>query len=235
MRWKYEAWAGVLLLMTACGGRAPNQTSPSPTVSSPTAPTSAAAAASRHVYGVIADGDDGSPVAGASVSAVNSALPSKLTDGNGYFDLETPTGGGSYPGNELVVSRAGYDGTRAWIAGNQNQRHDLRLYRPLNITAGSSTSVALSADNSSCGFDDEFQCRPVYIAAPSNGTLVMDIDPGDASGPSWLLIGNLQYPFHGVTHAEIPVTPGSTVIAQILRDWTAPPNLVTLRTTLSGP
>jgi Carboxypeptidase regulatory-like domain len=235
MRWKCRGWLGVILVTTACGGRAPNNASASPAIASPTAPTSMPVVFNHHLYGVVADGDDRSPVAGASVAALNSSLRPATTDGNGYYDLEVLGAAGTYPGNELTITKPGYDGTHGWIEGNQDQRHDFRLYRPFTISAGSSANVALSSDNSSCGLDDEFQCRLVYVAVPSSGTLVLDTSSGDSGGPYWLVIGNVQYPFHGVTHVEIPVASGSTVGAQVMHDWTAPAGSTLLRTTLSTP
>jgi hypothetical protein len=186
------------------------------------------------VFGIVTDGDDTSPIGGATVAALYSSFPSASTDGNGYFDLVASVASGAYPVNYLTITKPGYDRTDTWVSGNRDERRDFHLYRPLNISAGVSTQVGLSDDNSLCGLDDEFRCRTVYIGIPSNGTLVMDTAANDSTGLYWLMIGDPQYPFHGVTHLETPATAGSVVIVKVLRDWSAPSGFATLRTTLAN-
>jgi hypothetical protein len=223
-----------VVAMTACGASAPGPAAPSQAASPPSVPSPAPVSSGRHIYGVVADGDNGSPIAGATVAAQYSSFPPAVTDGNGYYDLEAARAAGAYPVNYLTIAKPGYDRTLAWASGSGDERHDFRLYRPLQTTAGSTIQLALNEYSSFCGLDDEFRCRVVYIAIPAGGTLVMETSASDSTGPYWLMIGDPQYPFHGVTHLETPVTGSATVAVQVLRDWTAPAGVVTLRTTLSN-
>jgi len=223
-----------VVAMTACGTSTSGPAGPSQPSSPASVPSLAPATSGRHIYGVVADGDNGSPIAGAMVTAQLSSFPPAETDDNGYYDLVATVGSGAYPANYLTIAKPGYDRTLAWASGNRDERHDFRLYRPLQATAGSTVELALNEYSSFCGYDDEFKCRVVYIAVPAGGTLVMETSASDSTGPYWLLIGDPQYPFHGVTRLETPVTASATVAVQVLHDWTAPAGVVTLRTTLSN-
>jgi hypothetical protein len=234
MRWLHITSFTAFLATAACGGSASGVAGPSQPTVPVAAPSVTPTPAGRHIYGLVTDGDDGSPIASAAVSSLYSSFPPTATDGNGYFDLAAAVGTGSPPFNYLTITKPGYDPTYTSATGNRDERHDFHLYRPLNASAGNTTVVALSDDNSFCGLDDEFRCRAVYVAIPSTGTLVMDSSANDPTGSVWLVVGTIAYPYHSVTHLEIPVTTGSVVAAYLLRDWSAPPGIATLRTTLSN-
>lgn len=212
-------WLAAAVLIAGCAGHA-----------GPAAPTRTESR--RHVYGIVTDGDDASPVAGAMVTEPSSLFVPVSTDGNGYYTFDTAPR--AYPGTSVNIAKTGYDVTYGWVAGIDDERHDFRIYRQLNVTAGSIVHVGLSDDSSLCDFDDEFRCRPVHIASATSGTLTVEMSVNDSTHPCWLLLGDARFPVHPVTRAEMPVTSGTVLTLQLLRDTPAPPVVVELRTSLSN-
>jgi len=181
----------------------------------------------------VTDGDDGTPIAGATVMQPFTSATAVTTDGNGYYDLAASTRGGDF-GTVVWMTRSGYDETHGW-SDISEARHDFRLYRPLAVTAGAAARVAITADNSMCGFDDEYRCRQIHVATPEAGTLVVESTTDNPADPMWLATGTdvEQYPVQTPTSLRIPATAGATVTILTFRPWAPPPtDAGTIRTAL---
>ena len=183
---------------------------------------------------MVADGDDGTPVAGAMVTQPFASTSPVMTDGNGSYALSTTLAAGDF-GTPVWISKAGYDDTHGWADGRNDGRHDFRLYRPVTIDAGESARTAITGDSSMCGFDFEYRCRVVRVRIRSTGTLILQTAADNPAGPLWLLIGSdvVNYPVPAVTRLETSATAGAIVTVLIFRPWNPAPNDTgTLRTAL---
>jgi hypothetical protein len=236
MRWLRISPLGVVVTMLSCGGSAPGgpvapsaTTAPSPPPRAPLPPPT-----TRLLTGVVTDGDDGTPVANATVTQPFPPSSPAITDGAGSYVLSTTLATGDV-GTFVFISKPGYDDTHGWADGRADGRHDFRLYRPVTVTAGESAHVAITADSSMCGFDFEYRCRLVHVRVPSSGTLILQTAADNSASPLWLLIGSdvVQYPVQAVTHLESSATAGAVVTVLIFRPWNPAPNDTgTLRTAL---
>jgi hypothetical protein len=139
--------------------------------------------------------------------------------------LAASLGSGDF-GTLVYISKPGYDETHGWADGRDDGRRDFRLYRPLDISAGAGARVAITGDSSMCGFDFEYRCRQIHIAASANGTLVVQTTSDIAADPLWLVVGSdvVQYPVLTVTSLKIPVTAGAVVTAIVFRPWSPSPS-----------
>jgi hypothetical protein len=226
MRWLRLSPVCVVVTVLSCGGSssggpaAPSATTaPSPAPRAPLPPPT-----TRLLSGVVADGDAGTPVAGATVSqAFTSTLP-VMTDGNGSYALSTTLGTGDF-GTPVWISKPGYDDTHGW-ADRNDARHDFRLYRPVTLDAGESVRTAITGDSSMCGFDFEYRCRLVRVRIPATGTLILETAADNPAGPLWLLIGSdvVNYPVQTATRLETSATAGAIVTVLIFRPWNPTPN-----------
>jgi hypothetical protein len=227
-----------LLLAAACGGdrtAAPSAPTPAASNASPAVPPRTSV--TRHLNGLVLD-ENGMPVPGARVE-MYSASPAAVTDDNGYYDLAAMLlVSGNVFGTDMTIAKGGYEDTHSWVAGLNDVTQNFRLYRIVNIAAGQAVHLAITPDNSLCGFEEEFRCRTVHVVMPSSGTLVLDTIADDPSNAFWIVIGerfNIQYPFHGVTHMSISANERSAATVQILRPWQASsaPQGFTLQTSLT--
>ena len=136
-------------------------------------------------------------------------------------------------GDEVLITRDGYEATDGWAPGTTDVTQDFRLYQPLTVTAGEAVHLTIGPDNSLCGLEIEFRCRPIYIRAPTSGTVVLDTVPDDPGFAFWITVGgpsDVQYPFVGTTHNAVVVPAGSSVVIQVMLDWVSAPYGFTLRT-----
>jgi hypothetical protein len=159
-----------------------------------------------------------------------------LTDGNGVFEVSAPV----YPppfhdyGDEVLITRNGYEDTDGWVPGSTDVTQDFLLYQPLTVTAGEAVHLTLGPDNSLCGFDLEFRCRPIHIVAPTSGIVELDIVPDDPGNVFWIIVGgpyDVTYPFVGTTHNTVVVSAGSSALIQVMVYWSSTPYGFTLTTT----
>jgi hypothetical protein len=215
-----------LMLAAACGGdptAAPS--APTPVASNPSSAPQPPTPVTRHLNGLVLD-ESGMPLPGARVEVFSASSSPAVTDGNGYYDLAAMLMvSGHVFGTDVTITKAGYEDTHAWVPGLDDLTQDFRLYRIMNITAGQSVHLAITPDNSLCGFEEEFRCRTLHVVAPSSGTLVLDTIADDPSTAFWIVIGdrfNVQYPFRGVIHISVSMNEQSTATVQILRPWQAP-------------
>jgi hypothetical protein len=238
-RWAWIGWIGLCLTVAACGTHAPGQvTGPSSQVTSPPTPSPAPtppAPATRLIDGVLTDGDDGTPIAGAVLAGLFLSAARFTTDGNGYFVMSAPLYAGDN-GTFVSITKPGYEDTLGWADARNDGRHDFRLFRPVTIVAGDTAHFTLNNDSSLCGSEGEYRCRSLHITAPTTGTLIIDTLASDGTGPSWLVIGETQYPFRGLTHLETAVGAGSTVTVHVYHTWPPAPSVsdVAIKTTLSN-
>jgi hypothetical protein len=224
---------GILAAITSCGGHAPAlPVAPSP-ATAPAPQPQAAPSGIVHGIGVVTDGDSGAPIAGATVTQPFSSVTPATTDGNGYYDIAVSESVWDY-GIPIWISKPGYDDTHGWADANDGKRHDFRLFRPITIAAGAATHVTISADNSLCGFDDDYRCRLVRVAAPSSGTLVVQSTADNPAKPIWLVTGtDVGLNVASTTNLSIPVTAGAVVDVLLYRFWSPPPtDAGTITTTL---
>ena len=144
----------------ACSGQpapAPSAPSPAPNPSRPPQPSPTPV--TRHLNGVVRD-ENGVPVPGARLAMFPSSSSPVVTDGNGYYDMAAALLVSAQAfGNEVTITKAGYEDTHAWVPGLDDRMQDFRVYHVLTVAAGDSVHPAIDPDNSLCGFDDEFRCR----------------------------------------------------------------------------
>jgi hypothetical protein len=220
-----------ILVAAACSKSPTTPSAPSPagTSSPPPSPLPPPPTTTRQISGRVIS-EDGTPVDGATVV---------LDDGFGQFSAPVVTAGNGfyqasarvqlppfhYFGTQALITRSGYEETDGWAPGTTDTTQDFRLYRPLTVTAGDAVHLAISPDNSLCGFELEFRCRAIHIQAPTSGTIALDTMADDPANVFWILVGrpvDIQYPFTGTTHAVISVTAGSSALIQIMRPWVIP-------------
>jgi hypothetical protein len=158
-----------------------------------------------------------------------------FTDGSGAFQVSAavyPPPADDY-GNEVVITRNGYEATDGWVPGTTDVTQDFLLYRPLTVTAGEAVHLTIGPDNSLCGWEIEFRCRPIHIRAATSGTVVLDTVPDDPGFAFWIIVGgpyDMQYPFVGTTHNAVLVSEGSSALIQVMTGWVSAPYGFTLKT-----
>jgi hypothetical protein len=223
-----------IFLATACSD---NHTT-TPAAPSQVQTSSPAPVQTRQINGRVLD-EDGKSIEGARVvvwdgfAGVYSAPV--LTDGSGVFQASATV----YPppfhdyGDEVLISKNGYEGTDGWVPGTTDVTQDFLLYRPLTVTAGEAVHLTLGPENSLCGWEIEFRCRPIYIRAPTSATVVLDTVPDDPASAFWIFAGgpyDMQYPFVGTTHNAVLVSAGSSALIQVMTGWVSAPYGFTLKT-----
>jgi len=216
------------MTVTSCGGRgsglpaAPSATTTTSTTS--TVPPPSLPAVVRHLDGVITGGDDGAPISGATVTQPYSSSTPATTDVNGQYAIAARLTGGDF-GTFVWMSKPGYEDTHSFAAGSNDGRYDFKLYRPVTITAGSGIRMAITADNSMCGFDDEFRCRLLHVTTPTSGTLIVETAADNPADPLWVKLGtDVDYPVTFVTSLRVPATAGDVVTLLVFRPWSPPPS-----------
>ena len=206
------------LIIRRTGGALGNK-APSPAPRAPLPPTT------RLLSGVVADGDTGTPVAGATVTEPFTPTSPVMTDGSGSYALSATLGAQDF-GTFVFISKPGYDDTHGWADGRNDAKHDFRLYHPVTLDAGESVRTAITGDSSMCGFDFEYRCRPVRVRIPATGTLVLETAADSPADPLWLLIGSdvVNYPVPTATRLETSAAAGAIVTVLIFRPWNPVPN-----------
>src|SRR5262252_953951 len=224
-RWRCASLLGVLITVTACGGRGPSlPAAPSATTTTSTVPPAPLPAVVRHLDGVITDGDNGALISGATVTQPYSSSTPATTDVNGHYAIAARLTGGDF-GTFVWMSKPGYEDTHSFAAGSNDGRYDFKLYRPVTITAGSGIRMAITADNSMCGFDDEFRCRLLHVTTPTSGTLIVETAADNPAAPLWVKLGtDVDYPVTSVTSLRVPATAGDVVTLLVFRPWSPPPS-----------
>ena len=215
------------MTVTSCGGRGaslPAAPSPTTTSTTSTVPPPSLPAVMRHLDGVITDGDAGAPISGATVTQPYSSSAAATTDVNGHYTIAARLTGADF-GTFVWVSKPGYEDTHSFAGGNNDGRYDFKLYRPVTITAGTAIRMAITADNSMCGFDDEFRCRLLHVTTPTTGTLIVETAADNPADPLWVKLGtDVDYPVTFVTSLRVPATAGDVVTLLVFRPWSPPPS-----------
>ena len=213
------------MAVTSCGGRGPSlPAAPSATTTTSTVAPAPLPAVVRHLDGVITDGDNGAPISGATVTQPYSSSTPATTDVNGHYAIAAKLTGGDF-GTFVWMSKPGYEDTHSFAAGSNDGRYDFKLYRPVTIMAGTGIRMAITADNSMCGFDDEFRCRLLHVTTPTSGTLIVETAADNPADPLWVKLGtDVDYPVTFVTSLKVPATAGDVVTLLIFRPWSPPPS-----------
>jgi hypothetical protein len=213
----------VLLLISAsaCGGSNTSPAAPSTPSPAPTPTTTS----TFHVTGIATE-DDGNPVAGATVTILNTSV-ARMTDGSGFYslDFDAHRGAGGDVG-WVKAESAGHDlSYNALIpaSGSQNVSQNIHIYRIKRITAGESTVLTVVLGDTMCGDNDQFVCRTVHIVAPADGLMTIEVVPNPSAADAGLEISAPSYRCCGGT-ASVPVTAGTEVIANVGMGWTSTAN-----------
>src|SRR5262249_24350063 len=191
----------ILSLLTVVAGCSHDTAvAPSPAVTLPAPPAAATFEPySRALSGRVLD-ENGLPVPNATViafggddnSCCGKPTPPVRTDGNGVYQtivtaLKPPF---HYFGTDVSIAADGVGETEWWDAGTGDTVQDFRVFRPLSIIAGVDAHLTLDANNSLCGFDDEFRCRPIHISAgPGTASVTVEATSDDPANPVWLIVG----------------------------------------------
>jgi hypothetical protein len=246
--WRFSWWSLPLLIVVGgCSHDTPVAPSSAPAQTIPAPPAAPPFEVySRALSGRVLD-ENGLPIPNATViafggdgnSCCGKPMPPVSTDGNGVYQtvvtaLKPPF---HYFGTDVTITADGFERTLGWDAGTGDTVQDFRLFRPLSIAAGVDTQLTLDANNSLCGLEDEFRCRPIHISAASGASSVtVETTTSDPANPVWLIVGGptaVQYPFAGKTRVSVPVVSGSVSTVQVLRPWTTAPQMFVLRTTVN--
>jgi hypothetical protein len=101
---------------------------------------------------------------------------------------------------------------------------NLRLYRINRLTAGTDTSVVVRQDDSSCGFDDEWNCRTVRVTSPAAGKVTLTLDNQGATAQTGLettLTGDNSSYRCCTSSTVYDVRAGDEIAVHLLLEWTA--------------
>jgi hypothetical protein len=232
----------VVLLVTlasACSGsRSP--TAPAATPSPTPAPIPAPVPppiSTFHLTGVATD-DDGNPVAGANITIQpyqTTRVPSVsvVTDGAGFYSVDFDAMR-YFPGGWVATSRAeksAYELSTNYIypatGTSQTALQNVHLYRIRRIAAGASLSLTVLPDDTFCGFNDEWRCRTVRIAAPTDGMMTVEVIPTESAAAltgleMFVVVSMGSPPYRCCSRtASLPVVAGTEVVANVLLEWTA--------------
>jgi hypothetical protein len=216
----------LVISASACGDGNQSPSAPSTSGRTTDVPT---ATSTIHLTGV-ATGDDGSAVAGATVTvrpytAANSGTSvSAVTDGRGFYSIDFEANRDAVGGVAFVYAEsAGHDPSYYYLKPpSQNALQDLHLYRNRRITAGDSTILTVVPGDTSCGDSDQFVCRRVHILAPRDGRVNIEAVPTPAAANAGLEILGRGAGHHCcATTASVPVTAGTEVVANIGMWWTS--------------
>jgi hypothetical protein len=231
-----------ILLMPACGDRAPAATTPSPVpVPTPTPAPAPHVLVTRQLTGTVRD--EQGAVAGAAVT-VNvqqvGGSTSVATDAKGFYQTSA-TVDAFFPQGWVAVTirKDGYEDTAngLYISTVQDAAADFHLFKTVTLAGGTAAKFLVAFDGALCGFDEEYPCRHVLITAQSGGTLLIDVESDDPS--SKFALGPVTYPFNAVAHKSVPVAGGQVVSVEILWSccWSGPPlpapHTFTLKTSLT--
>jgi hypothetical protein len=155
----------LLVLATACGGSSPTGTTQLPAV--PPNPIL--------LTGRVTDGTTSAPISGATV-LINGRYTT-TTDSSGNYSVSFLDAGNNP--NIIYVSANNYDVDYHYIRATSQNVH---LYRFVRITAGDSTVVTITPDDSLCvnnlqdspGWGPDYLCRGLRVVAPSNGVMTLE-------------------------------------------------------------
>ncbi len=206
--------------------------------------------------------DDGKAVANAklTVEFLLSDAPftgfsdvSGLTDGAGRYRIDFIAVPGAMHGptgtNDAValsyVSSSGYEGdVRYILATTQDVSQDVHLHRISRMTAGESTVVTVTPNDTICDnnaqdqhpWSPESVCRSVRIVAPSDGVMALEavaIDSGTHPPLEVEVATNGRGCACLANPTSISVTAGTEVKASIEIDWGSPSQSFTLTTSMA--
>jgi hypothetical protein len=208
----------LLMLAAACGGSNASPAAPS----TPNAPTPVTTS-TFHVTGTVTE-DAGHPVAGATVTILNTSV-SSTTDGNGFYSLDFDVRGAVTGLVRLVKAEdAGYDMSHNYlipVSGSQYISQNIHLYRIRRITAGETAVLTVVPGDTSCGDNDQFTCRTVHIVAPSDGLMTIAAEATPAATNAGLdIVGQPSY-FCCPLIVSVVVTAGTEVVANIGMAYTS--------------
>jgi hypothetical protein len=213
--------------------------------------------------GTAAD-DDGQPVVNANLylDFLTSDVPgtyyahaSGVTDGAGFYRIDFTAVPGAMHGpsgtNNAIafggLSKSGYDGDSRYVLGTTHDvSQNFHLHRIKRMTAGESTVVTVSPDDTICNnntqdfhpWPQEFVCRSVHVMAPSDGVMTLEAfsTQGGAHPPLELeIVGgdaccSLQNP------RSIQVTAGTEVVVSVEMVWgSTASQSFTLNTSITRP
>ena len=161
-----------MVVTCGCGGQPP--TTPTPTMSIPTAPITPATPPPRqtlHVVGRVVDSAN-SPVAGARLTQWDTANTA-ITDANGAFDMAA-TITAQDRSFWTTVEKPGFETSELARSVDTAANTSLRLHQISTIAAGESLHLAINPDDSACAYHWGYVCRRVRVRAQSSGTLTFD-------------------------------------------------------------
>ena len=212
----------LLMLASACSGNDASPTAAStPSATPPPILT-------FHVTGIVSE-DEGNPVAGATVTVLNSPAPgiSGITDGSGVYSLDFNVKGNIAAGSIvgwLKVDSAGHDSSYNYLmpaSGSQNILQNAHVYRIKRITVGESTLLTAVRGDTACGDSDEFVCRTLHIVAPTDGVMTIEAVATPSAADAGLeIVRGSAYQCCSLT-ATVSVAAGTEVIANIGMWWTS--------------
>jgi hypothetical protein len=242
--WRFP-WSALSLLIVVAGCNRDTAVAPSPAQTIPARPgVTTFEVYSRAVSGRVLD-ENALPVPNATViafgtdgnSCCGKPMPPVRTDGNGEYQtvvtaFKPPF---HYFGTDVTITADGFEQTLGWAAGTGDTVQDFRLFRPLTIAAEAAEHLTLDSNNSLCGLDDEFRCRPIHISAVTGtSSVAVEVTSDDPSNPVWLIVGGptaIHYPFAKQTRVSVPS--GSVSTVQVLLPWTTPPQTFVFRTSVN--
>jgi hypothetical protein len=222
----------IALVAFACSDRSQTlPTVPSTTESVPPPPNPRLPGTTR-IIGQVLD-TWGEQVSGVALTFHTFRGPVTATsDAAGSFDVTVdPFVGGLGVGLE----KPGYE--RAWrfvaVRTGAEVVQNLRLHPPLRVAAGDSLPLSIRPDDPTCGFDDEFLCRTVRIAAATAGRLTVEIVPDRAEPKLALARSGDLFPRPIASRLSLEVTPNSETPVDVVLWWdTAVPVPFTLKTSV---
>lgn len=204
-------WGGlaVLVMVSGCGGN--TATSPSATAThipstGPNGPDE-----TWILSGRVLD-EDGSPVPNATVVVGTygccSATPVHTDSSGAYQAVLTvvkvgPADPFYYAFTDVTITAPGFEETDTDAARTaETTTQDFRLFRPLTAP-GTDLHLHLDSNNSLCGIEGEFPCRPVHVSVPSGETVIVEVISDDPAQPAWLIAGKDSYPLTGQTRLSL--------------------------------
>jgi hypothetical protein len=242
------SWAALPLLMVVSACSRDTAVAPSPTQTIPAPPGATTFEAySRALSGRVLD-ENARPVPNATLiafgangnSCCGTPMPSVRTDANGAYQtmataFKPPF---HYFGTEVTITADGFEPTLGWAAGADDTVQDFRLFRPLTIAAGAAAHLTLDSNNSLCGLEDEFRCRPIHIvgAVSEASRVTVEVTSDDPASPVWLIVGGplaVSYPFTGQRRVSLQVVSGSVSTVQAVQPWTTASQAFVVQTTVN--
>jgi hypothetical protein len=171
--------------------------------------------------GQITDSITSAPISGATVS-INGRYRTTTDSSGNYSVTGLLDAGGNY--NFAYVSANNYAGDYRYIRATS---HNVHLHRIQRITAGASTSVTVTPEDTLCvnnvqdtpGLGPDYVCRSVRVLAPSDGLMTVEALSNDGEARPGLEVETV-----GVAPCcsermgnpiSIPVTAGTEVVANV--------------------